>query len=170
MKRFGVLTTIGAVLLLGSLGIGIPVLLSGDHDEYGRVSVPGEGTVELPTGEVVVFYEEARSVGEDSLDVPGLDWQVRPPGGDPLAFDGDGGLEVASREDYSFTDIERLDIDEEGHYGVIARATSETGPGPTLTFGTSGVTTGRVAIVCAGIVLGVFMLFLGVARPLLSRS
>ena len=145
------------------LAIGLPLLLSGDHDKYGRIDIPGEGAVDLPEGEVVVFYEEGRDLPDDeSLPVPELRWQVRSPGGGaPLRLDGDGGREVAGRSGYSFTDIERLDVDRPGRHGVTASALSETGPKPTLTFGTSGVTAVALAIPVTGCVVGALLLVIG---------
>lgn len=156
---------VGAGLCSIALGlaIGLPLLLSGDHDEYGRIDIPGEGAVDLPEGEVVVFYEEGRDLPDDeSLPVPALRWRVRPPGGGaPLQLDGDGGREVAGRSGYSFTDLERLDVDRSGRHGVTATALSETGPKPTLTFGTSGVTAVALAIPVTGCVAGALLLLIG---------
>ena len=139
------------------------MLLSRDHDKYGRVDIPGEGAVELPEGEVVVFYEEGRDLPDDELlPVPALRWEVRRPGGGaPLELDGDGGREVAGRSGYSFTDVERLDVDRPGRHGVSATALSDTGPKPTLTFGTSGVTAVALAIPVTGCVIGALLLVIG---------
>ena len=146
-----------------ALAIGLPLLLSGDHDKYGRIDVPGEGAVDLPEGEVVVFYEEGRDLPDDeSLPVPVLRWRVRSPGGgSALQLDGDGGREVAGRSGYSFTDIERLDVNRPGRHSVVATALSETGPKPTLTFGTSGVTAVALAIPVGGCVVGALLLVIG---------
>jgi hypothetical protein len=166
LKRGATVSAIGALLLLVSIAAILFVVSFGDHDQYGRVSVPGEATLELPAGEVIVFYEEARSVGEDSFYVPSFSWQVTSTSDSrPLRLDGDGGVEVASREDHSYTDIERLDIPAEGEYRVNAEPAAGAGPGPALTFGTSGVTPLVVGIVAAGIVLGVVCLVVGLSRP-----
>jgi len=84
---------VGVAALAAGLGLGLPKLLSGDHDKYGRIPIPpGRGTVELPAGEVVVFYEEARAISQDEvLPGPQVDWRIRPAGGgEPLPLDGDG--------------------------------------------------------------------------------
>ncbi|HEX8744251.1 MAG TPA: hypothetical protein VF712_14060 [Thermoleophilaceae bacterium] len=116
-------------------------LSSGDHDKYGTVSIPGEATLELPAGEVVVFYEEAVDVNLDvqAFPEPEVDYVVRPAGGgEPLRQDGDGGREVGGSPALTWTDIEGLDVPDAGPYLVSARSVGKSDPvGPQLGFGTA---------------------------------
>ena len=70
----------GLAALAVGLALGLPNLLSGDHDEHGRIAIPpGRGVVDLPAGEVVVFYEEARAISTDqAVPEPQVDWEIRP--------------------------------------------------------------------------------------------
>jgi hypothetical protein len=49
----------------------------GDNDKYGKVRVPGEGVVELPAGEVVLFYEARLGLPTDSSIDPPSDLEIR---------------------------------------------------------------------------------------------
>jgi hypothetical protein len=153
----------GLAALAAGLALGLPSLLSGDHDEYGRIDIPpGEGVVALPDGEVVVFYEEARAISTDqAAPEPEVDWQISPEdGGEGLPLDGDGGRESNVREQRAWTDIETLDIPEAGPYEVVVRDVGAGGPDPTLTFGSSGVTSGALALTIGGIAIGSLLITL----------
>ncbi|HEX6117650.1 MAG TPA: hypothetical protein VFY99_11155 [Solirubrobacterales bacterium] len=148
------LLIVGVLLTLGGLGVGLPQLLSGDHEEYGRVDIPGKGTVDLPAGEVVVFYEDGSSPADGFFPEPDVKWRIAPTGGGkPLRLDSDGGRESNVRGDKSWTDIEGLDIEDAGEYDVEVAAVAG-GPDPALTFGTSGVTTSALLFVIVGAGLG----------------
>lgn len=148
---------LGVAALAAGLGIGLPKLLSGDHDEYGRIAIPsGEGVVELPAGEVVVFYEEGRSIAiDDAIDEPEVEWTIRPEGGgEPLALDGDGARESNVTAERAWTDFESLDVPTAGRYEVEILEITTPGAEPAVTFGTSGVATGWLALVIAGVLAG----------------
>lgn len=148
---------LGVAALAAGLGLGLPKLLSGDHDEYGRIAIPpGEGVIELPAGEVVVFYEEGRSIAiDDAILEPEVEWTIRPEGGgEPLALDGDGARESNVTEQRAWTDFESLDVPEAGPYVVEILDITTPGAEPAVTFGTSGVATGWLALVIAGVLAG----------------
>jgi hypothetical protein len=148
------LLIVGILLTLGGLGLGLPMLLSGDHDEYGRVDVPGRGTVDLPAGEVVVFYEDGSSPADGFFPEPEVEWEIAPAdGGKPLRLDSDGGRESNVRDDMSWTDIEGLDVESAGEYEVRVGQVAG-GPNPALTFGTSGVSTAALIFIIAGAGIG----------------
>jgi len=148
------LLVVGVLLTLGGLGLGLPRLLSGDHDEYGSVAIPGRGTVDLPAGEVIVFYEDGTSPADGFFPEPDVKWRITPAdGGEPLRLDSDGGRESNVRDHMSWTDIEGLDVEAAGEYEVeVAQVAG--GPDPKLTFGTSGVTTAALVLVIAGAGIG----------------
>jgi hypothetical protein len=148
---------IGVVVLGVGLGLGLPKLLSGDHDEYGRIAIPpGKGTVELPEGKVIVFYEEARAISENQVfPEPDIDWTIRPArGGEPLPLDGDGGRETNVRDERAWTDFESLDVPAAGRYDVNVHDLASNGSNPAITFGTSGVTAAALALVIGGALVG----------------
>jgi hypothetical protein len=154
---------LGVVLTLAGLAIGLPQLLSGDHEKYGRVDIPGRGTVDLPAGEVVVFYEDGSSPADGFFPEPDVRWSIRPAdGGKPLELDGDGGRESNIRESKSWTDIEGLDIAEAGDYEVQVGPVAG-GPDPALTFGTSGVTISALLAIIIGAGLGTTLIALALA-------
>jgi hypothetical protein len=154
---------VGFAALAAGLALGLPSLLAGDHDEYGRIDVPpGKGTVELPEGEVVVFYEEARAISTDEAVIePEVDWEIRAAGGgEPLPLDGDGGRESNVREQRAWSDFETLDVPEAGAYEVEIIDVSAGGPDPTVTFGSSGVTGGALTLTIGGIAIGSLLITL----------
>jgi hypothetical protein len=154
------LLIIGVLLTLGGLGLSLPQLLSGDHDKYGKVEIPGKGTVDLPSGEVIVFYEDGSSPADGFFPEPDVDWQIQPAdGGKPLELDGDGGRESNVRDSKSWTDIEGLDVPEAGDYEVQVKPVAG-GPNPALTFGTSGVTMSAIIILIVGAGLGTTLIAL----------
>ena len=145
---------LGCVALAAGVGLGLAKLESGDHDEYGRITVPpGSGSVELPEGEVVVFYEEGRSIAvEDAIYGPVVEWTIRPEGGEPLALDGDGGRESNVTAARAWTDLETLDVPAAGVYEVEIAEIAGPGDEPTLTFGSSGA--GGLGLVIGGALIG----------------
>jgi len=148
---------LGAAVLAAALVLGVPKLLSGDHDEYGRIAIPpGKGVVELPAGKVVVFYEEGRAIPiDEAIPEPEVEWTIRPEGGgEPLALDGDGGRETNIDEVRAWTDFETLDVPEASPYEVEILDATTPGSGPAVTFGTSGVEGTTIALVIGGLVVG----------------
>jgi hypothetical protein len=166
-----ILLVTGLVITGAGLAIGLPDLLSGDHDKYGRVDAPGKGRVELPEGEVVVFNEVARSFSDnEAFSEPDIKWSIRPvDGGRPLELDGDGGRETNVRDDRSWTDFEGLDVPAEDTYQVDIRSIQADGPEPVVTFGTSGVTTEALVAVIAGAGVGTTLIALAFVIPAAGR-
>ena len=155
----------GVCVLAAGLAVGLPKLLSGDHDKYGRIAIPpGKGTVELPAGEVVVFYEEARAIPKsEAFTEPRIDWRIRPAdGGPPLPLDGDGGRETNVADERAWTDFESIDVPDAGPYEVTVRGLETRGPEPAITFGTSGVTGPALALVIGGALIGSILITLAV--------
>jgi hypothetical protein len=128
----------GGVLGVALVGFAV-VTGGGESAKYGQVPIPGEGTVELPKGEVFVFYEEETKTSEDeSLPIPaGLAYSVRPAGGgEPLALEDDGfQSEEVSAGDGTRATVNRMEVPAAGPYVVRATIEGEAGPEPALTFG-----------------------------------
>ena len=106
-----------------------------DADLYGRVSLPGSGALDLPEGDVALYYESRVTLGEnDSLDVP------------------DGLRVVAVRENTrvrsekvlqneistdgrALREFAKLEIPREGRYRVTVRSRQGGSYSPAVTFG-----------------------------------
>lgn len=130
----------GAVILLGLLGLGVYLLLAvfeGDTAQFGSVAVPGKKQVDLPKGDIDVYYAE----------------QVDPDAGVPLVVpddlrytvtDADGlavqvrsrGAEAESTEDGMTRLVGSLRAPADGLYTVTTEST-QAGQriAPAVTFG-----------------------------------
>jgi hypothetical protein len=158
-----VVLALGIAVLGAGLGIGLPRLLSGEHDKYGRITIPpGRGTVDLPQSTVIVFYEDARArPANEAFPVPEIDWTIRPEGGgEPLPLDRDGGRETNVRDERAWTDFEGIDVPEARRYRVNVRDINPKGAQPAITFGTSGVTTAALGLVIGGALIGTALITL----------
>jgi hypothetical protein len=66
---------------IAGFGLFIAGMVSGcgDADRYGRVPLPGQAFIDLPAGDVALYYEERVSLSEnESLDIPrGLTVEAR---------------------------------------------------------------------------------------------
>jgi hypothetical protein len=109
----------------------------GDYDKYGRVDVPGSGSVELPQGQVdVVFAAQLATNGSGgALNVPALSFDLVPP---------DGVADPSVKEDYGSSvsvnssahiRVWRMQVPVAGTYAV--RTDGDVGGyiDPQLTFG-----------------------------------
>jgi hypothetical protein len=152
------LIVLAILVFVGGITLGVIQLTAGgDHDKYGTVAIPGQATLELPVGEVVVFYVvDAFPTPGELLDVPAIDYEVRPAsGGTPLLLDGDDGREQVSMVSSTRTDIEGLDVREAGSYVVTARSIADPNAvQPKLTFGTAGKAESGTAWIRRGIFFG----------------
>ena len=121
-----------------------------EADKYGRVSLPGKGVVDLPEGDVALYYEERVTLNEnESLDIP-------------------DGLRVTARREVtvkskkvvqnavnlggrSLREFAKLEIPQAGRYRVSARSRSPGFNRPAVTFGKGQLEgLGRGAIYAGG--------------------
>jgi len=164
---------IGTAVMIAAVAYALPRFIEnrGDHDEYGSVPIPGERVLELPQGEVAVYYRERIEGSEDPLaedgDIglpePELDYEVRPAaGGEALPLEGDGGREVSETDQLRRTDIESLEVPVEGPYRVTARAVDRPDAvRPELTFGSYVFDWTALAILFVGATLGALIVVAG---------
>jgi hypothetical protein len=122
---------------VAGIGLGVIGCIEGvdDADLYGRVSVPGDGALELPEGDVALYYESHVDLGEnESLDIP------------------DGLRVVARRENTrvrsrkvlqneisldgrALREFAKLEIPREGLYRVTVTSRAPGSADPAVTFG-----------------------------------
>ena len=126
-----VLSVVGFVGTLVWHGFG------GDSDKYGRVDIPGSGTVTLPQGEVDVHYAVrlATNGGGGALTVPSLSFSMTAPEGarDPVVTEDIGGTVTVNSS--SRVRIWRLQVSEAGDYSVTTEGDVQGFIAPQLTFG-----------------------------------
>ena len=128
--------TIGLGLLVAvAVGIGWYILggFPRDHDRYGEVRVPGDAVLELPEGDVRLYFENHATHSGDSTTIddqpPGLKVAVRSAsGGKPLAIeDVPSWLFSATTNDRGHEPLGKVDVPKAGDYLVAATDDSSKG-------------------------------------------
>lgn len=111
-----------------------------DHDRYGKVLIPGKKVMQMPEGDVRVWFEGYASGGENSTiqDQPdGLHTTVVPAaGGPPLSFEKiSSSLLSSTSNDRGWEPLGRVDLPEAGEYRVLVSASGGAGAGAFVTLG-----------------------------------
>ena len=159
----GVITVLTAIVLFVAELVG-----SGrDANAYGQVPVPGRESVNLPSGEVIIYYGARNPAGALSVP-PNLQLRVRTASGQlllgstPYVFDqfGDG--------DYVRKPIAKLRVPEAGDYEAVSPTTAPGADAPVISFGHEGGRDfGYVLFVLAG--GGLLAAILGIGTALVAR-
>jgi hypothetical protein len=131
------------VLSVGVLLGAVWYLLGGlpftNHAAYGRVAVPGLGTLNLPVGAVWIHFEEDGISGEnDSADMPSdLLVVVTSSSGDPLGIARlSENLFSSSTNNTGHVPYGRIEVESAGTYHVTTAAAERTSAvSPRITFG-----------------------------------
>jgi hypothetical protein len=109
----------------------------GDYDKYGRIAVPGSGTVTLPQGEVEIHYATrlATSGSGGALTVPSLQFSMEAPDGarDPVVTENSGGTVVVNTA--AHVRVWKLHVTDAGDYSVTTDGDVGGYIDPQLTFG-----------------------------------
>lgn len=110
-----------------------------DHDRYGRVSIPGQETLELPKGDIRLSFEGQVSGGGQTrtLEDPpeGLEVRVTPSEGEPLEVKRvSGSLYGVLSGDRGHEPYGETEVPSSGRYRVRARAEGAS-PGGGITVG-----------------------------------
>jgi hypothetical protein len=105
-----------------------------DADRYGRVPLPGRATLELPAGDLALYYEERVTLGEnDVLDVPdGLVVKAR---GERTVRSRRGTPNSISLDGRALREFGKLRIPSAGRYRVNARSDAPGSNSPAVTLG-----------------------------------
>ena len=104
---------------------------------YGRVDVPGTGTVTLPADEVWLYFEEEGISGEnDSADMPAdLAVTVTGPSGPIIINRVSDMLFSTSVNNVGYVPFGRTELDSPGTYAVTTAGSATSAVAPKVTFG-----------------------------------
>ena len=124
-----------------------------DAGAYGEVSVPGRESVNLPAGEVIIFYgERIGRVEHSPLTVPsGLRLRVRTTSGQSLLGSTPYEFNQFDDGDYVRRSIAKLKVPEAGNYEAVSSPGIPGAVEPVISFGRDGTRDfGYVLFVLAG--------------------
>ena len=129
-------------------GCGLAVLGAvegiGDTDLYGRVGVPGKADLELPEGDVSVYFESGSLQGALKGKRENVLLSIVSESGEPVDLRGRGSVdEEVSEGDVERVNFDRVEIPEAGTYSVTTTKRGPVGGDSALTFG-KPLTTGVV--------------------------
>ena len=141
-----------------------------DANAYGQVSVPGRESVNLPSGEVIIFYGERIGRFEHSpLAVPqNLKLRVRTTNGQLLLGSTPYPFNQFNDGDYVRRSIAKLRVPEAGDYEAVSPTRVIGGVDPVISFGRNGTKNfGYVLFVLAG--GGLLAAILAIVTALFAR-
>ena len=137
-----------------------------DATAYGQVGVPSRNSVNLPAGDVIIFYGERPTIDLDfPLRVPpGLRLRIRTTNGQSLLGSTPFLSGVFTDGDYERRAVARLRVPEAGDYEAVASGRVTAQAHPVVSFGRNGTRNyGYVLFVLAGGLLLTAILGLGTA-------
>jgi hypothetical protein len=123
--------------IVGFVGTLVWHSFGGDYDKYGRIAVPGSGTVTLPPGEVEIHYATrlATNGSGGALTVPSLQFSMEAPDGarDPVVTEDSGGTVIVNTA--AHVRVWKLHVTDAGDYSVTTSGDVGGYIDPQLTFG-----------------------------------
>ena len=131
--------TVAAVVAIALFAVSCGTTLF-DNDRYGKVGVPGEGTLDLKAPGTIISYERRANLPSDSsIDAPeDLRISVRSvETGEAVRIEKEGNLHSYNYNDLHGTSVARAFVPEDGEYRVAARREGGFGGGSSeaITFG-----------------------------------
>lgn len=166
---------VGTAVIVLSLVGGFGLLTSGAFgylhaiDDLARIDVPGEATVELDPGTVIVYHEPA---GGPPASLDALDIVVLGPGGEPVAVEGVSGDDRYLIEGRRGIAVGELEAQAEGGYRFEVRGEAPgelaIGPSPRRRLGAFG--RAAVALAAVGVIVGVVVLVVARRRRAAARA
>lgn len=155
----------------GGIALGIVGCVQGigDADKYGRVSLPGEKVIDLPEGEIALYYEERVTLpDDDSLDSPEGIRVVAVRENERVKSEKRGLSNAISLDGRALDEWGKIEIPRAGRWRVITRSRESGSNRPAVTLGigqTENFTeAGLTAATIAGAGLGVALLVLLLGR------
>ena len=141
-----------------------------DANAYGQVSVPGRDSVNLPSGDVIIYYgERIGQLEHSSLSVPSnLRLQVRTTNGQTLLGSTPYAFNQFNDGDYVRRSVAKLKVPEAGDYEAVSPTRAPGAVAPVISFGRDGTRNfGYVLFVLAGGLL--LTAILGIGTALVAR-
>ena len=136
-RVLGASVALMVLCIVGFVGTLVWHSFGGDYDKYGRIAVPGSGTVALPQGEVEIHYATrlATNGSGGALTVPNLRFSVEAPDGarDPVVTEDIGGTVVVNSA--AHVRVWKLQVADAGDYSVTTEGDVGGFIDPQLTFG-----------------------------------
>jgi hypothetical protein len=136
-RVMGASVALMVLCIVGFVGTLVWHGFGGDHDKYGRISIPGSGTVTLPEGDVEIHYATrlATNGSGGALNVPSLQFSMEAPDGarDPVVTEDIGGTVVVNTA--AHVRVWRLQVTDTGDYAVTTDGDVGGFIDPQLTFG-----------------------------------
>jgi hypothetical protein len=142
-----------------------------DASAYGQVSLPGRESVNLPAGDVIIFYGERIGTFEHSpLNVPSnIRLRVRTTNGQSLIGSTPYRFNQFNDGDYVRRSIAKLKVPEAGDYEAVTPTRVPGAAEPVLSFGRDGTKSfGYVLFVLAGGFL--LASILGIGTSIVARK
>ena len=149
----GISVTVLVLSVLGFIGGISWHALGGDYAKYGRVDIPGSGTVQLPEGRVDVAYDVQLPTSDSGgyLTVPRLSFDIEPPDGKTYPdVHEDWGSSISVNND-SHERVWRMQVPKAGAYSVTTDGDVGGFIDPQLAFGTSSTAPTWPIFVCAAL-------------------
>jgi len=143
-RRFGEesgFVSAGTAVGLALLALVVYIVAAGfssDTDQFGSVAVPGKGVVELPDGDIDVYYAEGAdpSAGVELIVPDDLDFNVADADDLHVEVQSRGGTEVKDTDHGQAILIGQVDVPAEGPYSVESESDdAQQRITPELTFG-----------------------------------
>jgi len=164
---------VAAITIVVAIVLFVSELMGGDRnaDAYGQVAVPGRDSVNLPAGEVIIFYGERRAgSGGGTLAVPpNLQLRVRTTSGQLLLGSTPYVFDQFDDGDYVRRPIAKLRVPEAGDYEAVSPTNVPGAVGPVISFGhEGGKDYGYVLFVLAG--GGLLAAILAIGTAIVART
>jgi hypothetical protein len=136
-RVLGASVALMVLCIVGFVGTLVWHGFGGDYDKYGRIAVPGSGTVTLPQGEVEVHFATrlATNGSGGALTVPSLRFTMEAPDGarDPVVTEDGGGTVTVNSA--AHVRVWKLQVADAGDHSVSTEGDVDGFIDPQLTFG-----------------------------------
>jgi hypothetical protein len=109
-----------------------------DATKYGEVSVPGRASVNLPAGEVLIYYGDQPARDTELLVPPNIQLRVRTTNGQALLGSTPFAGDQFADGDYERRPIANLRVPESGNYEAVAASGGVGAVNPAISFGENG--------------------------------